>query len=140
MNLKSATTILLFTLLTLSSWAQRKSYWAQKVDYTMDIDVDEKTFRYDGKMNLKYSNNSGQELNKVYFHLYFNAFQPGSMMDERLQNIVDPDKRMVINEGTKEKPIFKSRIASLEPDQMGYQKIKSIKYNGSEVSFQEDGT
>lgn len=140
MNLKSATTILLFTLLTLSSWAQRKSYWAQQVDYTMDIDVDEKTFRYDGKMNLKYSNNSGQELNKVYFHLYFNAFQPGSMMDERLQNIVDPDKRMVINEGTKEKPIFKSRIASLEPDQTGYQKIKSVKYNGSEVSFQEDGT
>lgn len=140
MNLKRATTILLFTLLALHSWAQRQSYWAQKVDYTMDIDVDEKAFRYDGKMNLKYSNNSEQELNKVYFHLYFNAFQPGSMMDERLQNIVDPDRRMVNNVGTKEDPIYKSRIAELTPDQIGYQKIKSIKHNGQNVSFQEDGT
>ncbi len=54
--------------------AQRKGYWQQAVDYKMDIDVNEKTFQYQGKMNLQYTNNSGQPLSKVYFHLYFNAF------------------------------------------------------------------
>ena len=77
------------------SFAQRKGYWQQKVDYQMTIDVNEKTYQYDGKMKLKYTNNSDQELKKVYFHLYFNAFQPGSMMDHRLVNIADPDRRMV---------------------------------------------
>jgi len=58
--------------------AQRKGYWQQAVDYKMDIDVNEKTFQYEGKMTLKYSNNSGQALSKVYFHLYFNASQAKS--------------------------------------------------------------
>ncbi|MGE8422201.1 MAG: hypothetical protein ACN6PI_05200, partial [Sphingobacterium siyangense] len=93
--------------------AQRKGFWQQKVDYNMDVNVDEKAYQYDGKMTLKYSNNSGQSLKKVYFHLYFNAFQPGSMMDYRLKNISDPDKRMVTNLGTKEKPIYQSRIGEL---------------------------
>jgi len=140
MNLKQTITSLLLTVLALTSFAQRKTYWQQGVDYTMDIDVNEKTYQYDGKMKLKYSNNSGQELDKVYFHLYFNAFQPGSMMDERLKSIVDPDARMVTNSGTREKPILNSRIAALKPDQIGYQKIKSVKYNGQAVNFKEDGT
>lgn len=140
MNLKQTITSLLLTVLALTSFAQRKTYWQQGVDYTMDIDVNEKTYQYDGKMKLKYSNNSGQELNKVYFHLYFNAFQPGSMMDERLKSIVDPDARMVTNSGTREKPILHSRIAALKPDQIGYQKIKSVKYNGQAVNFKENGT
>lgn len=140
MNLKQTITSLLLTVLALTSFAQRKTYWQQGVDYTMDIDVNEKTYQYDGKMKLKYSNNSGQELNKVYFHLYFNAFQPGSMMDERLKSIVDPDARMVTNSGTREKPVLHSRIAALKPDQIGYQKIKSVKYNGQAVNFKEDGT
>ncbi|WP_156305698.1 M1 family metallopeptidase [Sphingobacterium endophyticum] len=140
MNLKKSFTLLLLVLCSVSIFAQRKGYWDQKVDYTMDIDVNEKTFQYDGKMKLKYSNNSGQELNKVYFHLYFNAFQPGSMMDERLKSISDPDPRMVRNIGTKENPERKSRIEALTPDLIGFQKIKTVKYNGSDVSFKEDGT
>lgn len=140
MNLKKSFTLLLLVLCSVSIFAQRKGYWDQKVDYTMDIDVNEKTFQYDGKMKLKYSNNSGQELNKVYFHLYFNAFQPGSMMDERLKSISDPDPRMVSNIGTKENPERKSRIEALTPDLIGFQKIKTVKYNGSDVSFKEDGT
>src|SRR5690606_29586718 len=33
-----------------------------------------------------------------------------------------------------------SRIASLTPENEGYQHIKSVKYNGTSVPFQEDGT
>ncbi len=122
------------------AFAQRKGYWQQKVDYKIDVDMKEKSYQYDGKMQLKYTNNSGQSLNKVYFHLYFNAFQPGSMMDNRLQNIPDPDKRMATNIGTKENPKYVSRISELKPDQIGYQKVTSLKQDGKAVSYKVDGT
>ena len=122
------------------AFAQRKGYWQQKVDYKIDVDMKEKSYQYDGKMQLKYTNNSGQNLNKVYFHLYFNAFQPGSMMDNRLQNIPDPDRRMANNVGTKENPKYVSRISDLKPDQIGYQKITSLKQDDKAVSYKVDGT
>ncbi len=129
---------LLLSLNTL--FAQRKGYWQQAVDYTMDIDVNENAYQYNGKMTLKYTNNSGQALTKVYFHLYFNAFQPESMMDYRLSNIADPDARMATNLGTKEKPQWQSRIAKLQPEQIGYQKIESVKMNGQSATFNVEGT
>ena len=132
--------LLLCMALSTMVFGQRKGYWQQDVKYTMDIDVNEKTFQYDGKMTLVYGNNSGQSLSKVYFHLYFNAFQPGSMMDHRLTSIVDPDARMVTNVGTKDKPVFESRISKLTPEQIGYQRISSIKVNGAPASFMIDGT
>ncbi len=129
-----------FVFLTSFSFAQRPGYWQQAVDYKMDIDVHSKTYQYDGKMTLRYTNNSPQALKKVYFHLYFNAFQPGSMMDYRLSNISDPDQRMTTNIGTKEKPVYESRIAKLGPDQIGYQKVKTLTLNGASASFKVDGT
>ena len=140
MKLSIIITLLFAFMSNLSTFAQRKTYWQQKVDYTMDIDVNEKTYQYNGKMKLTYQNNSGQSLSKVYFHLYFNAFQPGSMMDNRLKNIADPDARMIIKSGTAEKPVIESRISQLGPDQIGYQKIKSIKVNGKSTTYTIDGT
>lgn len=132
--------ICFFQLIAVSLFAQRAGYWQQRVDYKMDITVDEQKFQYDGKMSLKYDNNSPETLKKVYFHLYYNAFQPGSAMDHRLVNIADPDSRMVINKGTKENPQFESRIAQLKPEDQGFQKIKSIKQNGKELKFKVSGT
>src|SRR5690606_12908352 len=62
------------------------------------------------------------------------------MMDERLSSIVDPDRRMVKNVGTKDKPNLRSRIAELGPTNMGFQRIKRITHNGQEVAFKVDGT
>ena len=121
-------------------WAQRAGYWQQAVDYRMDIDVDIKNYQYQGEMVLKYTNNSPQALEKVYFHLYFNAFQPGSMMDHRLAHIPDPDPRMTIRTGTAERPTTTSRIAKLKPAQIGYQHIQSLTMNGQATTFQVDGT
>src|SRR5690606_17624008 len=101
---------------------------------------DEKNYRYNGEMELRYTNHSGQSLDRVFFHLYFNAFQPGSMMDYRLANIADPDRRMMVNQGTKKNPKFVSRISLLKPDQIGYQKIKTLSVNGQPASYQVSGT
>ena len=51
----------------------------------MNIDVDAANFSYNGKQEIQYTNNSPDELS-VYFHLYWNAFKPGSMMDQRGKN------------------------------------------------------
>ena len=125
----------LFTVLfTVGLFAQNKTdYWQQHVDYTMAVDMDVDNFQYTGTQTLVYTNNSPDELNRVYFHLYFNAFQPGSEMDIRLQTIADPDGRMI----TVDK---KSRISLLTESEMGYLHATSLTQDGSKVSYSEEGT
>ena len=135
--------LILFVLISCKSTAitnkdtiqteKKETYWQQHVDYKMDIDMDAANYQFNGFQKLIYTNNSPDTLNKVYYHLYFNAFQPGSEMDIRLQNIEDPDSRMV----TKDK---KSRIASLKPNEIGYQKILSLTQDGKKVNYQVIGT
>lgn len=140
--------LVMLSLSVMMSYAQNSKktgtsgngYWQQHADYTMDIDVDVKKYQYKGSQKLVYTNNSPDVLNKVFYHLYFNAFQPDSEMDARLQSIADPDGRMVTRSGTKENPIVKSRIASLKPNEIGYIKVKSLKQNGVKVTYSVEGT
>ena len=112
--------------------AQNTGYWQQHVDYTMDVNMDVETYQYTGTQKLVYTNNSPDQLDRVFYHLYYNAFQPGSEMDIRLQNIKDPDKRMM-EDG-------KSRIASLSESEMGYLHATSLTQDGQPVTFTEEGT
>ncbi|WP_435623991.1 M1 family metallopeptidase [Flagellimonas sp.] len=107
-------------------------YWQQEVDYSMEVDMDVKTYQYTGTQKLVYTNNSPDVLDRVFYHLYFNAFQPGSEMDARLQSIKDPDGRMM-EDG-------KSRIASLTESEMGYLHATSLTQDGASVKFNEEGT
>ena len=129
--------ILLLTLVfigvTLNS--QNPGYWQQHVDYTMEIDMNVENFQYHGTQKLVYTNNSPDVLTRVYYHLYMNAFQPGSNMDMRLQNIADPDGRMVNNIGTKKNPIYESRISKLKPSEIGYMKVKSLTQDGKSLKY-----
>ncbi|MDO6736741.1 M1 family metallopeptidase [Wenyingzhuangia sp. 2_MG-2023] len=129
--------LLLLVFVAISANAQ---YWQQKTDYKMDIDMDVKTYQYLGKQKITYKNNSPETLTKVYFHLYNNAFQPGSAMDVKIQNMVDPDRRVVTNVGTKEAPINQSRIAMLKPEEEGYLKIKKLSQKGTELTYSVQGT
>ncbi len=115
-------------------------YWQQRVNYTMEVDMDVKNFQYKGTQKLVYTNNSPDNLHQVFYHLYFNAFQPGSEMDMRLQTIKDPDGRMVNNIGTVESPIYQSRISILKPNEIGYLKVVSLLQDGKKVAFKVEGT
>jgi hypothetical protein len=117
-----------FSLFILSVNVLAHGYWQQKVAYTMDVEMNVNNDQFKGIQKLVYTNNSPDTLYKVYYHLYFNAFQPGSMMDVRSRTISDPDRRV------------KDRISKLSADEVGYQKILSLKQNGKEVKYSIEGT
>lgn len=134
---KKTLLMLFFAIISLKIQAQ---YWQQHIDYKMNINVDVKKFTYDAEQIITYTNHSPDTLKNVYYHLFFNAFQPNSEMDLRLQTITDPDKRMVDNIGTKENPIYKSRISDLKENQTGKIDILSLKQNDQKVDYQVFGT
>jgi hypothetical protein len=125
--------VALFALaLSVAATAQNTAYWQQEANYTMDVTMDVNTFQYQGTQQISYTNNSPDALNQVFYHLYFNAFQPGSEMDARLSNIADPDGRMMEDK--------KSRISPLSPDEIGFLDVKNLLQNGKPVKFTIDGT
>ena len=123
--------IILTLFICMNSYSQQDSksnYWQQHVDYTMDIDVDVTNFQYKGTQQLVYTNNSPDKLTRVFYHLYFNAFQPNSQMDVRSRNIQDPDRRV------------RDRISKLKPEEIGFIKVNSLTQDGKNVTFQVVGT
>ncbi|MBS1667217.1 MAG: M1 family metallopeptidase [Bacteroidetes bacterium] len=116
--------------------------WQQRVKYAMDVKMDVGTNRFTGKQRLEYFNNSPDTLKRVFYHLYWNAFQPNSMMDNRSrelgkislgrsrngQEVMDWDSRV------------RDRILNLKPDEIGYQHVVSLKMNGVAQPFKEEET
>ncbi len=100
--------------------------WQQKVNYKMDIDMDVNTNQFKGTQLLKYTNNSPDTLKKLYYHLYFNAFQPNSSMDERSRR----QGTIKVNGRSDWDGRVKDRIQNLKQNEIGYQKILSLKMNG----------
>jgi hypothetical protein len=135
--------IFLISLLSLSFgnlFAQSCTYWQQHANYKMDVAVDVKNYQYKGKQELVYTNNSSDTLKRVFYHLFNNAFQPGSEMDARIQSIKDPDKRMVDTTKVAGKAINTSRIKTLKPNEIGYLNISNFKQDGIVANAKTVGT
>ncbi|GCC49914.1 peptidase M1 [Chryseotalea sanaruensis] len=121
--------IITFCLLGVLFTAQGQDYrWQQRAEYSMDVKLDVSTHKVKGTQKLVYNNNSKDTLTKVYYHLFFNAFQPGSMMDVRSRNITDPDARVG------------DRISKLSESEIGYQHIESLKQDGKDITWNIEGT
>jgi len=103
-------------------------YWQQHVDYEMQVDFDDKNYQYEGEQELVYTNNSPDTLNRVFYHMYFNAFQPGSEMDVRSRTIQDPDGRV------------RDRISKLSDEEIGFMRAKSLKQDGKDLNYELVGT
>ncbi|MDA8871530.1 M1 family metallopeptidase [Flavobacteriaceae bacterium] len=120
---------LLFTLLSLCICTLSSAqYWQQHVDYTMEVSLETESARYEGIQKLVYTNNSPETLHKVFYHLYFNAFQPDSEMAVRLKNAGDKNRR------------FKVDLDTLSIAQQGFLKVANLTQNGAAVKTQESGT
>ena len=103
-------------------------YWQQKVNYTMEVELDPSTAQYEGRQKLVYTNNSPEALHKVFYHLYFNAFKPGSEMAIRLKNAADRNRR------------FKVDLDTLSLQQQGFLKVNRLTQDGIEVSVVDSET
>jgi hypothetical protein len=62
----------LFTILSADTI---NGYWQQHVTYDMEIILHDSVQQLAGKTTLRYTNNSPDSLDRIYFHLYPNAFQ-----------------------------------------------------------------
>ncbi|HEX2535706.1 MAG TPA: M1 family metallopeptidase [Chitinophagaceae bacterium] len=132
------TVLSFFSLVALSLLCSAQpDRWQQRVRYTMNIDMDVEKNQYAGKQRLEYWNNSPDTLKRVFYHLYFNAFQPNSMMDVRSQRqgtvVLRQDRNG--NSIVDWDPRVKDRIAQLKPEETGYQKIRSLKMDGRAQTF-----
>lgn len=105
-----------------------RDYWQQEIEYKMDVQMDVMTNKFTGRQRICYKNNSPDILHKVFFHLYLNAFQPGSEMDVRSRTSPDADPRVA------------DRILHLTPEEIGYQHIKKLTQNKKPLSFEVAGT
>jgi hypothetical protein len=116
--------LLIICFSTLTSPAQSER-WQQSVSYKMEVDMDVNTNQYKGNQVIAYTNNSPDTLHRVFFHLYYNAFQPNSMMDIRSRTIADPDRRVG------------DRISKLSPEEIGYMRIQKLTMNGLPIAYEE---
>ena len=117
----------LFFALVFTLSINGQNSWQQNANYKIYIDVDVKKNTFKGSQEVLYTNNSPDALNKVFFHLYFNAFRPESDMAERLNNGDDNNRRFDVN------------IKDLEPHEYGQLKVNNLKQDGLNIdSFVSD--
>jgi hypothetical protein len=126
MKLVLNTLIALFIFV--ASAQNNTSYWQQKADYKMEIDMDVENHQYKGTQELTYTNNSPDTLYRVFYHLYFNAFQPDSQMDVRSRTIEDPSNKIL------------DRISKLTPSEIGYIRPTLLTQDGQNLQFEVVGT
>jgi hypothetical protein len=127
-----------FILLSFLASNAQPDRWQQRVKYKMDIDFNVETNQFNGTQKLEYVNNSPDTLTRLFYHLYFNAFQPGSMMDTRSlrQGTMNSGR----GSGADWDPRVQNRISLLTPAEYGYQKIISLKMSGMPQPFTVDET
>ncbi len=116
--------------------------WQQRIKYNIDVKMDVLTDKFSGTEKIEYTNNSIDTLNKIFFHLYWNAFQPNSSMDVRSRelgktvlrqdrngnNVLDWDGRVT------------NRISKLKENEIGYQRVKTVTINGKQQKLIEHET
>ena len=108
-----------------------QKYWQQSVDYKMTVDVDVKTFKYNGQQTLVYTNNSPDTISKMFYHLFYNAFKPGSEMATRILS-------GKLTQGAKLK-IIRGRTPEDEDNIVGHGKINSLRKINEQVKELKEG-
>ncbi|KAA3611980.1 MAG: M1 family peptidase [Calditrichaeota bacterium] len=115
-----STRITVLTLLLVSGlFAQPGDYFQQDVYYTIDITLNPITHKYHGQQKLIYTNNSPDELEYIWFHLYPNAYKDESTPYAKQQ-----------------KHMYRRPFHYSDEKDRGYINLTSVKANGLEISWQ----
>ena len=115
--------------------------WQQRIDYKINATLDVASNIIKGTEDIVYTNNSTDTLRKVYFHLYWNAFQPNSSMDVRSRelgkNTMTSRRGDVIKDWDAR---VTDRIQKLTPTEIGYQRVSQILIGGKQQKLIEHET
>lgn len=115
--------LILILLFFQNSYSQQCDYWQQRVKYNIYADIDVLNHKYAGRELVTYYNNSPDTIKKIYFHLYYNAFEYGSAFAEKNLTVIDPEKEM------------DKKFRELKSDESGGISIQSIKQDSYEIEF-----
>lgn len=116
--------------------------WQQKIKYTITVELNDTENKLNGIEKIEYTNNSLDTLNKIFFHLYWNAFQPNSSMDVRSREL----GKTVIRKDKDGKDVLDwdgrvtNRISQLKENEIGIQKVKYVVINGKQQKLIEHET
>jgi len=113
--------------------------WQQHIRYAINVNMDVATNRLNGTEKIEYTNNSPDTLQHIFFHLYWNAFQPNSSMDVRSRELgkLETGTKRRNTDGLDWDQRVKDRISKLAPDDQGYQHVKSVVINGKAQQLRE---
>lgn len=134
--------ITLVSITTAIATIAQADRWQQRIKYNIDVQMDVSKNQFKGKEKMEYTNNSPDSLNRLFIHLYWNAFQPNSSMDVRSRELgktrLDtPSKR---SDGLDWDARVKDRISKLQPNEIGYQKVLQVLVNGKKQNTIEHET
>jgi len=107
--------------------------WQQRIKYQVDVNVNVTTNRFTGTEKIDYWNNSPDTLDRIFFHTYWNAFQPNSMMDVRSRYL----GKTLLGHTKNNEPVYdwdsrvKDRIQHLTPQEIGFDTVQAVKINGA---------
>ena len=106
--------------------------WQQRIKYAMDVRLDVNSNKLSGRQTITYTNNSPDTLQQIFIHLFWNAFQPNSMMDISSRNaekiiLGNAADGSTVNDYDKR---FKKKIAEMTADEQGYCRITKFLLNG----------
>ena len=130
--MKIRTSLFIAILLSGSFVNAQPGRWQQKIAYGIDVNMDVHANRLTGTEKIDYYNNSPDTLKRLFIHLYWNAFQPGSMMDVRSREL----GKTVLRTDKNGNPVYdwdgrvRDRISKLQPDEIGYDSVDYVKING----------
>jgi hypothetical protein len=106
--------------------------WQQRIAYNINVNMNVATNQFTGIEKIDYWNNSPDTLDRVFFHLYWNAFQPNSMMDVRSREL----GKILLGSDKDGNPVYdwddhtRDRIQHLQPNEIGYDSTVYVKLNG----------
>ena len=130
--------LMMISSLQISAQPER---WQQQINYKIDASLDVQKNTIKGTEEILYTNNSTDTLRKVYFHMYWNAFQPNSNMDARSRELGKTTFTNRRGDEVKDWDMrVRDRIQNLKPEEYGIQKVNTITINGKAQQLIEHET
>ncbi|NJK97379.1 MAG: M1 family metallopeptidase [Bacteroidales bacterium] len=87
--------ILLFS--GINNFLNAQTYWQQQVDYRISVKLDDKRHELHGEVSIEYYNQSPNNLEFIYFHLWPNAYENNNTALAKQKLAENPKQKLFDN-------------------------------------------